>query len=104
RDGDALLLAAGEVPGALVAEARESDALEPGAAAPPNRGRRQPEHLEGQGDVVEHRPIFDEAKVLEHDAQVAAQVRNRAQREQREYTTTTQHSPRVDRSLALRLR
>jgi cell division transport system ATP-binding protein len=50
------------------------------ADARPDEPRGQAEHLEGDGDVVEDAPARHELEVLEHDADVPAQHRDRVRR------------------------
>ena len=87
RDGHALLLAAGEHRDALVAAAVEADALEGERHAGAHHARLQAHHLEGHRDVLVHGPVRHEAEVLEHHADVAAQVGNAVLGEPRDVAT-----------------
>src|SRR5262249_48210342 len=96
RDRDALLLAARQMARAFGSASTETDALERGTYALPNQARWERQDFERKRDVVEHGPIFDQAKVLEHDADVAAQERNRARRQAPDLTPEKQDPPRID--------
>src|SRR5690606_6682228 len=74
---DALLLATREDARRVRAPALEADALEGLTDAIANQARGKAEHLEGDGDVLEHAPGLDELEVLEDDADVAPEERDR---------------------------
>src|SRR5262249_3024862 len=76
RDRDALLLAAGEHAGGVLAAAGQANTLERLADARADEPLRQADDLEGHGDVLVDAPRLDELEVLEDDAQVAAQEGN----------------------------
>jgi hypothetical protein len=64
-------------PAGILAATGQPDALERLADARANEALRQPEDLERDGDVLEDAPRRDELEVLEDDAEVAAQERDR---------------------------
>ncbi len=68
RDGDALLLAAGELVGHLVRVVRDVEALRSCRPAPPPRGVALLATTIGASIVLEHRVVQEEVVVLEDDA------------------------------------
>jgi methionyl-tRNA formyltransferase len=96
RHGHALLFAAGQVADSLVAPPAEPDPLQNLAHTPPNESLRQSEHLERNSDVLDHVPVENEPEVLEDDADVAPQVRNRIASEPADLAPHEQDPTRVD--------
>ena len=97
RDGDALLLAAGEDARRILAAPREPDALERLADARADEALRQPEHLERDGDVLVDAPRRDELEVLEDDAEVAPQERDGVVAQARDVAAEEEDAAVVDR-------
>lgn len=96
RHGDALLFAAAEHLRPIVAATCEPDALERLADTSADEPMRQPHHLEGDGDVVEHGPAGDELEVLEDEPDVPAQSRDRVVGEPGDVATQEQDASIVD--------
>ncbi len=71
RDGDALLLAAGELAGELVFLALEADQGDRLVDAARRLGLRHAAHHQAEADVLAHRHVREQGVVLEHHAEAA---------------------------------
>ena len=79
-DRHALLLAAGELVREAVLLAGQADEVEHGRHLLADHVLGPADHLEGEGDVLEHGLVGQQLVVLEDVADVAAQVRHLARR------------------------
>src|SRR3990167_865848 len=75
-DADALLLAGGQFAGKLLGLVRQRHPLESGADTLADLHLGQAENLQRQGHVVEHATVEQKLVVLEHHADLPAQVGN----------------------------
>ena len=75
-DTDTLLLAGGQVAGEEVGLVRQGYTLQGRIHALDDLGLGQPEYLQRQGHVVEHRAVEQQLVILEHYADLAAQEWN----------------------------
>ncbi len=75
-DTDALLLAGGQVARVQVGLVRQRHTLQCRIHALDDLSLGQPEDLQRQGNVVEHRTIKQQLMVLEHHTNLTAQERN----------------------------
>ena len=101
RDGDSLLLPSRKAARSLFAATRETYALERLGHPRPYQALGHGEDLESDRHVFKDRPVVDDAKVLEHDPEVAPQEGNRLLGESADVSTAEEHPTLVNGQLSI---